>query len=136
MTSKVFQTQIKVRSEHIDHFEHVNNVQYVKWVNHAAHLHWEQETSTQQREKYAWMVTRHEIDYKHQAFLEDELILKTWVDAFTYVVSIRRVEIFNKTSGKICVQAKSKWCFLDKSTKKLMRIPDAIKQPYIATQDV
>ena len=131
MTSKVFQTQIKVRSEHIDHFEHVNNVQYVKWVNHVAHLHWEQETSKRQREKYTWMVVRHQIDYKKQAFLNDELILKTWVDKFTYVASIRTVQILRADDYSICATAQSKWCFLDKANLKPMRIPQDIKEPFI-----
>ena len=136
MAPVVFQTQIQVKPEHLDHFQHVNNVQYLKWVNHAAHLHWEQETSKEQREKYTWMVIRHEVDYKHQAFLNDELILKTWVDSFTHVVSIRRVDIINKNTGKICAQAKSKWCFLDKAKAKPIRIPGEIKQPYIQVSDV
>ena len=136
MAPVVFQTQIQVKPEHLDHFQHVNNVQYLKWVNHAAHLHWEQETSKEQREKYTWMVIKHQIDYKKQAFLNDELILKTWVDKFTHVASIRSVQILRADDHSICASAQSKWCFLDKANLKPMRIPQDIKEPFIESEDV
>ena len=129
MTPVVFETEIQVKPEHLDHFQHVNNVQYLKWVNHAAHLHWEQETSKEQREKYTWMVVKHQIDYKKQAFLNDKLILKTWVDKITYVASIRMVQIIRADDHSICASAKSKWCFIDKLNLK----PDAHPTRYQRT---
>ena len=130
MKPAVFQTRIQVKPDHLDHFEHVNNVQYLKWVNHASHLHWQQETSEEQREQYTWMVVKHEIDYKKQAFLHDELILKTWVDEFSPVASTRCVQILRADDLSICASARSKWCFINKASLKPMRIPREIKEPF------
>jgi len=131
MNASVYQTQIRVLQEHLDHFNHVNNVHYLKWVNYVAHLHWQEETTKEQREKYTWMVVKHQIDYKKQTFLNDELILKTWVDKFTPIASLRSVQILRADDYSLCTFAQSKWCFLDKESLKPMRIPQDIKEPFI-----
>jgi len=36
----------------------------VKWIQDVAVAHWFSATTEAQREKYTWVVLRHEIDYK------------------------------------------------------------------------
>ena len=57
----VFMHTIKVASGDIDDMNHVNNVVYLRWVQDAAAAHWDAIASEELKNKYAWVVLRHEI---------------------------------------------------------------------------
>jgi acyl-CoA thioester hydrolase len=121
-----FQTEITVPSSAIDNLKHVNNVVYLQWVQDVAELHWNASTDSALREKLAWVVVNHFIEYKAPAFENDVLILKTWVEKYSGVTSERHTEIFRKANNKILVQAKTVWCMIDKTTGKPIRITEEL----------
>ncbi|MGB8705188.1 MAG: acyl-CoA thioesterase, partial [Gillisia sp.] len=96
----------------------------VQWIQDIAKAHWQKNASEEQRKKYFWVVVRHEIDYKKQAFLNDELLLQTFVGEHTHVTSVRMVNILNKENDEIVIQAKSTWCLMDSETKKPVKISE------------
>ena len=67
-----YQHKLEISDDDIDHLGHVNNVVYVRWVQEVAASHWEHVASPILKTKYAWVVLRHEIDYKNPAFLKDD----------------------------------------------------------------
>ncbi len=73
MTATKFSHTFTVVPEDMDLFGHVNNVAYVRWVQEAASAHWEALATAQEREIYGWILVRHELDYKKQAFENDEI---------------------------------------------------------------
>ncbi|CAM4255466.1 acyl-CoA thioesterase [Gillisia limnaea] len=77
LTPEIFQQTIKVSEADLDELQHVNNVRYVQWMEDVAKAHWNARAGDEIRENYFWVVIRHEIDYKGQAFLDDELLLQT-----------------------------------------------------------
>lgn len=121
---EVFEKCIKVTNEDLDELNHVNNVIYVQWMEDIAKIHWKEKAPQEIQENYFWVVVRHEIDYKGQAFLGDELLLQTYVGEHTHVTSQRHVVIRNKETGKILIQAKSTWCLMDAETKRPVKISD------------
>ncbi|MCP4884846.1 MAG: acyl-CoA thioesterase, partial [Flavobacteriales bacterium] len=68
---------LRVEESHIDNLLHVNNVVYLQWVNDISEKHWNKLVSSELKEKYFWVVLRHELDYLNQAVLHDELTIKT-----------------------------------------------------------
>ena len=122
LTPEIFEETIIVTQKDIDELDHVNNVRYVQWMEDIAKSHWEKTAPVEVQKKYLWMVVRHEIDYKGQAFTGDELLLQTYVGEHTNVTSQRHVIIRNKETNKILIQAKSTWCLLDAQTRKPARI--------------
>ena len=50
--------------EHIDVMGHVNNAVWVQWMEAIATEHWQATALPEHRDRYAWVVTRHEIDYR------------------------------------------------------------------------
>ena len=88
-----YEFAITVESKHIDNLNHVNNVVYLTWVNIAAEKHWAILSNDGINAKYIWLCIRHEIDYKGEAFLGDELIIRTWVGNTHGVKSIRHVQV-------------------------------------------
>lgn len=126
--SELYQKHINVSEDDLDDQEHVNNVRYVQWIQDVAQEHWETRASEEQKAGLAWVVVRHEIDYKMEALLNDEILLETRIIDTTHVTSLREVVIKNNNSGKLLAKAKTTWCLLDQKTKKPQRISDELKQ--------
>ncbi len=121
-----FSHSFRVAAEDIDAQGHVNNVAYVKWIQDVAVAHWFSATTETTREKYVWMVTRHEIDYKKQAFETEEITVKTWVGEPTRISWERFTEITR--GGDVLVKAISVWCLIDRETLKPTRITQELKE--------
>lgn len=124
----------RVKPEHIDELDHVNNVVYVQWIQDAAVKHWNLLASESLRKKYVWVIVRHEIDYKHPAKLNEELLITTRVlDAGT-VSSNRMVQIFRKADHKLLVESKTTWCMIDTTTQRPARINNEIKEMFLGKE--
>lgn len=122
LVKKIYTQKIIVRAEDLDELNHVNNVVFVQWVQDVATRHWNELTSPEIRVNYSWVVLKHEIEYASPAFINDVLVVKTWVDKSEGVRSERHVEFHNENSGKLVVKAKTTWCLLDAKTMKPKRI--------------
>lgn len=126
MKSDLFIHDIIVPASAIDELNHVNNVVYLQWCLDAAEAHWLQNTSKDIREKYVWVVLNHFISYKSPAFEGDALQVKTWITSYDGVKSEREYQITRPKDGKIIVEAKSLWCFIDAKTHRPIKIPKEI----------
>ena len=122
----VYQHPITVQPEDIDALGHVNNVVYVRWVQEAAQAHWLAKAPHAVRQKYNWVVLRHEIDYLRPALPGQTLTATTWVDSFSGVRSVRRVALTHPETGTILAQANTTWCLIDAHTARPKRIDDDI----------
>ena len=121
-----FSHSFRVSAADIDAQGHVNNVAYVKWIQDVAVAHWFSATTEAECEKYVWMVTRHEIDYKKQAFETEEINVKTWVGEPTRISWERFTEI--RRGEDLLVKARSVWCLIDRETLKPTRITSNLKE--------
>lgn len=118
-----------VEEDDLDELQHVNNVRYVQWIQDIAKEHWEVRATRQLKNDFFWVVIRHEIDYKKQALLNDELIIETYVGDTTFVTSERFVNI-KRSDGEILVAAKSVWCLLDTITKRPTKITPELTEVF------
>lgn len=108
----------------IDAMGHVNNVVYVRWVQEVAAAHWSHSASDALQARYAWVVLRHEIDYKNPAFLDDLITGLTWVGDYSGARFDRFVKLI--TNNKVLAEAKTTWCLLDATSLRPIRIPEEI----------
>lgn len=127
--AEIYTHRRTVAADDLDEFQHVNNVRYVQWIQDIAKEHWEVRATEELKRDFFWVVVRHEIDYKKQAFLGDELLIETFVGDTTFVTSDRFVNIRN-ASGQVLVAAKSSWCLLDTQTKRPTRITDDLRRVF------
>ena len=118
--------EIRVRKEHLDNQEHVNNVRYVQWIQDVAEEHWKLRANEEHVEKYAWVVIRHEIDYKKEAKQNDLLKLETFIGKTSTFKSIRHVIIINAETEAKIVSAQTTWCLLDAKKRKPVPIPEEL----------
>lgn len=119
-----FSHSFKVSAADIDRQNHVNNVAYVRWIQDIAVAHWFSVTNDELQKKYIWMVTRHEVDYKKQAFENDEITVSTWVGEPTRISWERFTEI--KRDQDLLVKARSVWCLINRQKSKPARITSEI----------
>ena len=124
----VFEKTITVSQEDIDDLNHVNNVRYVQWVQDIAKEHWLTYATEEILETYSWFLVNHFIEYKNQALLGDQLLLKTYVPKADGVSTIRHVEIINAKTEQIIVKSKAKWCLIDSKTQRPTRIISKIAE--------
>lgn len=121
-----FSHSFRVSSADIDEQGHVNNVSFVRWIQDVAVAHWFQATTKEQQEKFVWVVLRHEIDYKKQAFENEEVTAKTWVGEWSAVTCERFTEIYR--GNDLLVKSRTVWCMLDRDTSKPTRITSELKE--------
>ena len=127
--SHIFFLPVKVAAEDIDELNHVNNIVYLRYVQDAAIGHWKtvpQAIASQ----IVWVARRHEIDYLKPAFLGEELVVKTWVDSFIGVKSLRHCEVMR--GNEVLVRSVTHWIALDSQTFRPKRITEQIVEQFFA----
>jgi acyl-CoA thioester hydrolase len=124
LNNSIFELSITVKPEDIDRANHVNNVVYLKWVQDVSEGHWRAVATPEMLENYHWVAIRHEIDYKNSGFLNDELLLKTFLKSYGGVRSQRVVQIIRKSDQKLLVESLTTWILMASSTNKPARITD------------
>ncbi len=123
----IFYLPIKVIAEDIDELNHVNNIIYLRYVQDAAIGHWKtvpQSIASQ----ILWVARRHEIDYLKPAFVGEDLIVKTWVDSFVGVKSLRHCEIMR--GDEVLARSVTHWVALDAQTFRPKRITEEIVKQF------
>lgn len=125
-----FELEISVQPEDIDLMGHVNNIVYLRWVQEAAVAHWQIIANRMEQESLLWMVIRHEIDYKRQAFLGDQIIAKTWVGGLRRHAYERHTDLIRKSDDKILAKAVTVWQPVDAVTKKPVRTSKEVQAKF------
>ena len=118
-----------VTAEDIDEQRHVNNVAYLRWIQDVAVAHWRHSASDEQLEKYSWVTVRHEIDYKKQAFLDEEITATTWIGEWKHVTCERFTEIHR--GDDLLVKGRTVWCMIDRETTKPARITKELIERFV-----
>jgi acyl-CoA thioester hydrolase len=125
-----FDVPIAVQASDIDQLGHVNNVVYLRWVQDAATAHWFALATPEQRAAVAWVVVRHEIDYKHPAKLGDQVVARTWVGMASARSFERHTEILRGHDGRLLARARTLWCPIDMQTGRPKSVGDDIRQRF------
>jgi acyl-CoA thioester hydrolase len=121
-----FELSLRPQAADIDGMGHVNNIVYVRWIQEVAAAHWNAVTSPELRAQLAWVVVRHEIDYKGAVRPGDEVLARTQVTAATAATCERRTEIL-AAGGRLVTAARTVWCAVDPASGRARRLPAEVK---------
>ncbi len=121
---------------HIDIMDHVNNAVWVQWIQDIATAHWESIADAEQLNAYAWMVTRHEIDYRGNIKLGEQVTGRTWISEPPRGARFNRNVAFDNAEGQTIVQAVTAWALLDRETLRLLRVRGDIVDKFLDTDPV
>ncbi len=122
--SEIFTHTITVSEGDIDNLNHVNNAVYVKWMDTVATIHWDFLTKKHALDKCIWVVSKHEIEYKREALLNDVITVKTWVGETKGVTTERHIEFYK--DNNLLVKTKTIWVLLNSKTFKPTRIRENV----------
>ncbi|MBT8427774.1 MAG: acyl-CoA thioesterase [Erythrobacter sp.] len=129
MTSR-FSQRFVAKPEHIDELGHVNNTVWVRWIQDMATAHWNDTARPEDAEKFFWVVTRHEIDYRGNVSEGESVTGETWIEGDPRgATSIRRVD-FRIDAGKVIVSAATTWAMLDRESQRLVRVRSEVLEPF------
>jgi acyl-CoA thioester hydrolase len=129
-----FDLAIAIRSEDIDRLGHVNNVVYLGWIQEAAIAHWRVLATPEEQAAVAWVVVRHEIDYKRPARLGDRIVARTWVGAASRNTFERHTEIVRATDRKLLARARTLWCPIDPETGRPVQVSADLRARFSVPQ--
>ncbi|GGI94147.1 thioesterase [Polymorphobacter multimanifer] len=125
-----FSLQLRAEAADIDELGHVNNAVYLRWVQAVAVAHWQAVAAPEHRDRFIWVVSGHEIDYR-AAVLEGETVTATaWVGTPSGARFARHVEIIGE-DGRLRARALTIWALLNAETRRLLRVPAAVAAPFL-----
>lgn len=129
MESNLFEQERVPTADDVDALGHVNNIVYVRWVQDVAVAHsdaagWD--LAAYQREGAVFVVRRHEVEYLRPAYEGDRLVLRTWVADWKGASSWRETRVVRERDQQEVVRARTLWAFVDASSGRPKRIPQAI----------
>jgi acyl-CoA thioester hydrolase len=117
-----YELALAVTPADIDELGHVNNVNYLRWVQQAAAAHWSALAPAEDLERIAWVVLRHEIDYRKPARAGDAIIARTWVGPATKLSYERHTQILRAPTRELLAQARTLWCPVDRKSGRPTQI--------------
>ena len=128
-----FSQVFRVTPEMIDENRHFNNVWSVKWIQDIAIAHSDSVGGTAlMREMGAgWMIHVQHVEYRNQAFLDDEIRGTTWVSAYGKVASSRKCRFERVSDGKVIFESETQWVLVDLKRGRPVAITDEMRRLYV-----
>jgi acyl-CoA thioester hydrolase len=117
--------------EHIDELGHVNNAVWLVWVQDIATAHWRAVAPPDHVERYVWVVTRHEIDYRGNVREGEAVAAETFIPGPPRGAQFDRCVEFRDAADKRIVAVRSTWAMLDKASGRLVRVPAEVAAPFV-----
>ncbi|GAA0267349.1 thioesterase family protein [Alteraurantiacibacter aestuarii] len=133
--SNSFTMKFIATAEDIDANGHVNNTVWVKWMEEVATAHWTRDGDPEHVAAYAWVVTRHEIDYRGNIREGDKVTALTEIREGPSGARFDRHMTFTNAAGKVIVRAKTTWAMVERETGRLMRVPREVAAPFMTSED-
>jgi len=130
MSAASFTLTFTAGPEHIDELGHVNNAVWVDWIQQIATAHWAAVAAPEHQAAYIWVVTRHEIDYRGNVGPGESVTAETFIPAPPTGARFDRRVDFRNAADKVIVSARTTWAMIGRSSGRLVRVPDAVTQPF------
>jgi acyl-CoA thioester hydrolase len=125
----VYSVRWQVRSYEIDQNGHVNNAVYLNYaealtVEHAEAAGYGRAWS--EARGGAWVIHRHEVEYRRPAVMGDELELTVRVELLRGVRGVRRTTITRVSDRAPIAEVLSQWVWVRLSDGRPARVPAAL----------
>ena len=126
-----FSLTFTAQAHHIDVMGHVNNAVWVQWMEAIATAHWEAVAPPEHVAAYAWVVTRHEIDYRGNIAEGEGATAVTTIPAGPRGARFDRHVEFRDAAEKSLVRAVSTWVLVDRASGRVLRVPTEVAAPFL-----
>ena len=126
-----FALAITAQPDDIDELGHVNNAVWVRWIQDMATAHWNAIAPQEAIDRYIWVVTRHEIDYRGNVGAGETVTGRTWISDPPTGARVWRNVSFTGPDDKIKVVAKTNWAIIDQARGRAVRVPSDLADLFL-----
>ncbi|MBW4891526.1 acyl-CoA thioesterase [Mucilaginibacter sp. HMF5004] len=132
---KAFETELRVRPDDIDMFQHVHNSKYFDYVLAARYdqmeLNYGMSMERFMENGYGWVVKAVHINFKRALMLGDYFTVKTGINEIDDRGCRVKFIITNKSNNKVSADGWFDFVMIDINTGKSVLIPDDIMEHYM-----
>jgi len=129
-----FETELKVRPDDIDMYQHVHSSRYMDYVLAARFDQMERcyKMSMGEFEKlgYGWFMAATQMNFKRPLGLGDSFVVRTWIEKFTLIGLRVQFEIERRSDDKRCCDGWFDYVMVSIETARAVRIPAEIRAKY------
>ena len=134
MTSR-FTSEIAVRPDDIDMFQHVHNSRYLDYVQAARYDQMVRCYKMSMEEfmitGYGFVVKRAEINYKRPLIMGDIMLISTQVKEFNGSDITVEFEIVNKKNEKVCCDGQMLYTMINLKTGRSEKISEEVQTKFL-----
>jgi YbgC/YbaW family acyl-CoA thioester hydrolase len=135
MPYATYETELRVRPDDIDMYNHVHNSKYFDYVLAARYEQMEL-CYGMGMEKffergYGWLVRAVHMDYKRPLKMSDYFLVKTGIDTIDEKKCRVQFTISSKETGKVCCDGWFDFVLIDLKTSKGVLIPQDVIEHYL-----
>lgn len=130
----IFETELAVRPDDIDMFNHVHNSKYLDYVLAARYeqmercygMSWQFFTD----QGFGWVVAKVTISFKRPLKLGDQLLVRTGILEMNEKGSNVQFEIINKKTGKVASDGVFDYVMIDLHTQRSCKVTPEMIEAY------
>jgi acyl-CoA thioester hydrolase/thioesterase-3 len=129
-----FESELQVRPDDIDMYQHVHSSRYLDYVLAARFDQMERcygmAMGEFQKLGFGWVVAATQMHFRHPLLLGDRMIVRCWIEKFSLIGLRLQFEIDRKPAGKRSCDGWFDYVMVSVSNGRPARIPEAIRQKY------
>lgn len=129
-----FETELKVRPDDIDLYQHVHSSRYMDYVLAARFDQMERcygmPMAEFQKLGYGWVIASTQLNFRRALVMGDQMVVRCWIENFSLIGLRLQFEIERKTDGKRCCNGWFDYVMISLENGRPVRIPEKIRQKY------
>lgn len=129
-----FETELQVRPDDIDMYQHVHSSRYMDYVLAARFDQMERcyrmPMSEFQKRGYGWFMAATQMNFKRPLGLGDRFIVRTWIEKFTLIGVKVQFQIERLSDRKLSCDGWFDYVMVSVETAKAVRVPEDIRAKY------
>ncbi len=129
-----FETELRVRPDDIDMYQHVHSSRYMDYVLAARFDQMEHSYQMPMSEftklGYGWFMATARMNFKNPLELGDRFVVRTWIEQFTLIGVKVQFQIVRLANQKLSCDGWFDYVLVSLDTGRAARIPASIRSKY------
>ncbi|MDI1249031.1 MAG: acyl-CoA thioesterase [Lacunisphaera sp.] len=129
-----FETELQVRPDDIDMYQHVHSSRYMDYVLAARFEQMERcyrmPMAEFQQRGFGWFMAATQMNFKRPLGLSDRFVVRTWIERFTLIGVRVQFQIERASDGKLSCDGWFDYVLISLATARAVRLPDDIRAKY------
>lgn len=129
-----FETELEVRPDDIDLYQHVHSTRYLDYVLAARFIQMERDYGMSMADfaerGLGWFMTSSSVNYKRPLGLGDRMVVRCWIDHFTDTGCRVAFQIDRLPHRKRSCDGFCDYALIDLETKRSTPLPEDIRNQY------